>query len=214
MFINIPPNSSASYQDPVSTSGDLPSSASEGDIRLVLDTGELVYYNGSSWESISISGAGISTLNGLSDSSQTLAVGTAGTDFAISSAGDTHTFNIPDASTSARGVVTTGVQTFGGNKTFNNDLTVTGTFTPSGGISGIEEYKVESFTLTGPQITAGEVTLAETPTTANLTSLDPQDGIPATYGTDFTVSGTTLSWSGLGLDGLLEVGETIRVEYN
>ena len=52
--------------------------------------------------------------------SQTFAVGTSGTDFNISSVGNIHTFNIPDASTIARGFVSTGSQSFTGSKTFVN----------------------------------------------------------------------------------------------
>ena len=48
---------------------------------------------------------GINSLNGLTGSSQTFAVGTSGTDFNISSAGTTHTFNIPTASSSTRGLL-------------------------------------------------------------------------------------------------------------
>jgi hypothetical protein len=70
--------------------------------------------------------AAISTLNGLTSASQTFAVGTTGTDFNITSTGSTHTFNIPSASASARGVVTTGAQTFAGSKTFSSDIVVNG----------------------------------------------------------------------------------------
>jgi hypothetical protein len=48
---------------------------------------------------------GLSSLNGLTDSTQTFATGTAGTDFGISSAGSVHTFNLPTASASNRGAL-------------------------------------------------------------------------------------------------------------
>ena len=62
------------------------------------------------------------SLNGLSDASQTFAVGSAGADFAIVSAAGVHTFNLPSASVSNRGVLTTGSQTIGGVKTFSGLL--------------------------------------------------------------------------------------------
>jgi hypothetical protein len=48
---------------------------------------------------------GVSALNGLTANTQYLAVGTSGTDFAISSASDTHTFNLPTASAANRGAL-------------------------------------------------------------------------------------------------------------
>lgn len=70
-------------------------------------------------------GTGITSLNGLEPVTQLLAVGTAGTDIAWSSVTATHTLNVPDASATARGVVTTGTQTFAGQKTFSTGLTGT-----------------------------------------------------------------------------------------
>ncbi len=48
---------------------------------------------------------GITSLNGLSAGTQTFATGTSGADFSISSAGSIHTFNIPTASSSNRGLL-------------------------------------------------------------------------------------------------------------
>jgi hypothetical protein len=67
---------------------------------------------------------GIAALNGLTANTQYFATGTTGTDFNISSVLDTHTFNIPSASATARGLITTGSQTIAGTKTFSNNLIV------------------------------------------------------------------------------------------
>jgi len=48
---------------------------------------------------------GLTALNGLTTQVQFFAVGTSGTDFAISSATDTHTFNLPTASATNRGAL-------------------------------------------------------------------------------------------------------------
>jgi hypothetical protein len=66
---------------------------------------------------------GLTALNGLTAQVQNFATGTSGTDFNISSTSATHTFNLPDASASNRGAVTTGTQTFAGVKTFNSTIT-------------------------------------------------------------------------------------------
>ena len=50
---------------------------------------------------------GLTSLNGLTAQTQLLAVGTSGTDFAISSTTATHTFNLPTASASNRGALST-----------------------------------------------------------------------------------------------------------
>jgi len=75
---------------------------------------------------------GLNALNGLTAQVQYLATGTSGTDFNISSLTDTHTFNIPSASATNRGLLTSSDWT-----TFNNKVTsvsgTTGRITSSGG---------------------------------------------------------------------------------
>lgn len=71
------------------------------------------------------SGGGIVNLNGLTNSSQSFDKGTSGTDINWSSVSGVHTLNVPDASTSARGVITTGAQTIAGAKNFTSSITNT-----------------------------------------------------------------------------------------
>lgn len=56
------------------------------------------------WQPTAI-GTGITILNGLSGFSQTFVTGTTGSDFNITSAGTAHTFNLPTASASNRGLL-------------------------------------------------------------------------------------------------------------
>lgn len=69
---------------------------------------------------------GLTALNGLTAQVQYFATGTSGNDFNIVSSVATHTFNIPSASATARGLITTGAQTIAGSKTITGTTTFTG----------------------------------------------------------------------------------------
>jgi hypothetical protein len=104
---------------------------------------------------------GLTALNGLSSQVQYLAVGTTGTDFNISSATDTHTFNLPTASATNRGALSSADWGVFNGKQDTITLTTTGTSGPAtlvgstlnipqygGGGGGGTIYKLTSQTLT------------------------------------------------------------------
>jgi hypothetical protein len=94
---------------------------------------------------------GLTALNGLTSQVQFFAVGTSGTDFAISSASDTHTFNLPTASATNRGALSSADWT-----TFNNKTSNLGTVTSVGLSSATSGVTIGST----PVTTSGTITLA------------------------------------------------------
>ncbi|HTI07615.1 MAG TPA: hypothetical protein VL832_03630 [Puia sp.] len=97
----------------------------DGMVIFFTPTKQLMVRSNGSWQPLT-GGTIINNLNGLTASAQTFATGTTGTDFNISSSGTIHTFNLPDASASARGLLTTGAQIIAGAKTFSSPLTLIG----------------------------------------------------------------------------------------
>ncbi len=70
--------------------------------------GDVLTYDGSLWiAQAPSSGSGITSLNSETGTSQTFATGSSGTDFNIASATNVHTFNIPTASATNRGLLST-----------------------------------------------------------------------------------------------------------
>jgi hypothetical protein len=82
--------------------------------------GQCIVWDGSKWapdDCGSGEDGGITSLGGLTGATQTFATGTTGSDFGISSSGTTHTFNLPTASASSRGLLsTTDWSTFNGKE--------------------------------------------------------------------------------------------------
>lgn len=78
-----------------------------------------------------MSGSGITAINSLTGSVQTLATGTSGTNFNIASLGTTHTFNLPTASATNRGALSSTDWS-----TFNSKISSTRTISTTSPLSG------------------------------------------------------------------------------
>jgi hypothetical protein len=83
-----------------------------------------------------------------------------------------------------------------------------------GGGGGGFTPKFERIVLTGGMISAKKIPLNKTPVVPSAVQLIPDGGIPQRFGVDYTVSGATLSWDSLQLDGFLETNEVVDVFYD
>jgi hypothetical protein len=97
-------------------------------------------------------GGTLSSLNGLTGTSQTFATGTSGSDFAISSASTTHTFNLPTASGSNRGALSSADwTTFNGKVGTSRQLTIAGTANEITSSAGAQDLSADrTWTLSLP----------------------------------------------------------------
>lgn len=87
---------------------------------------------------LEVANPGIDTINGDGTAAQVFTVGTSGTDFGITDTGaGTLQWDLPDASATARGAVTTASQTFAGVKTFNAGIINKGDYVQDDGVVGL-----------------------------------------------------------------------------
>lgn len=137
--------------------------------------GDLLQWNGTKWINTPFDDNGILSLNGLTSATQTFATGTSGTDFNISSATSIHTFNLPTASATNRGALSSTDWS-----TFNNKLSVA----------------VQSLNgLTGAVTLAAGTNITLTPVGNTITIAAIGDGTGTVTSVDMTVP-TGLSISG------------------
>jgi hypothetical protein len=127
----------------------------------------------------------IGSLNSLSVASQTFATGTSGTDFNISSSGSTHTFNIPNASSTNRGLVNTSTQTFFGSKAFQRPASNTPSVSNSNiHIRGSDQgYGLVVGTRSSSPAGVWLQTTVNDDVDFSILSIQPEDGI-VSFGTD------------------------------
>jgi hypothetical protein len=155
-------------------------------------------------EVITTFSTGLNSLNGLSDQVQYFAVGTSGTDFAISSSLDTHTFNLPTASATNRGALSSADWTTFNGKASDAFKTIA--------VTGQSDIVADNATDTLNIVAGSGVTLTTNATTDTLTiSATGSGGTVTSVGTSapltggpITATGTIgITQSGVSTDGYL-----------
>lgn len=134
-----------------------------------------------------MAGTGITALNSLTGSTQTLLTGTTGTDFGIVSSGTSHVFNIPTASASNRGLLSSSNWT-----TFNNKLN------PNAPITGSTNTKI-TYDLNGLVTSSSSATTADIADSTNKRYVTDANlvVIGNTSGTNTGDNATNTQYSGL-----------------
>lgn len=153
--------------------------------------GQVLRYDGTNWINSNI----LNTLNGLTASTQSFSIGSTGTDFNITSTGATHTFNLPTASATNRGALSSADWTTFNSKmnstnpSYNGLLTGVGTSRSGASSDGIVNL-TQTWNTTGTP-TAFRVNITDTASNVNSLLQDLQVNSSSVF--RVTKSGSILS---------------------
>lgn len=177
-----------------------PSSSSHGALAVNQENDTVYEWDGSAWIVIGPGGAGIGTVTSVGLSMPSI-------------------FNVSGSPVTTAGTLTASLANevantvFAGPSSGSDSIPTFRTLVLADLPAGVSDYAVNEFTLSPTDISNGFVTLSTTPINPTLTLLNVIGGPMQDYGVDFSVSGSTFSWSGLGLDGVLESSDKLYIQF-
>jgi hypothetical protein len=190
-----------SYVQSYPTMAQFPIPGVVGTLYVDESTGNIYVWNGTSYNLLS---TGITVMNALTASAQFLVTGNGGSDFNIVSSGTTHTFNIPTASSTKRGLLSSIDWTTFNNKQDTLSLTILGNSGPATLVSST--LNIPEYTLSG----LGGVPSSRT-LTINGTTFDLSADRSWNVGTVTSVSALTIGTTGTDITSTVSNGTTTPV---